>query len=129
MAEEQGGKRPIIIKKIYQQHDGQMAGVRQPAGVHYLSGMMAFFILVWLLAAASPQARQGVVDYFHHRPGISISGGSDTGAGIKQKETEQLQQLKGVLEQLIAREPQLQQFKDQVEVEVAEGGLRIQVAD
>lgn len=76
MADEKGGKRPIIIKKVLRNPDDRQGASWKPAPTHYLAAMIPFLLLAWLLAMASPQAKQAVVDYFQPRPQVSLSGGS-----------------------------------------------------
>lgn len=71
MAEEKNTKRPIIIRKVLNRQ-----GVSwKPASTHYFAAMIPFLLLAWLLAMASPQAKQAVVDYFQPRSQVSLSGG------------------------------------------------------
>jgi chemotaxis protein MotB len=74
MAEEKEEKRPIIIKKIRKVHGGRQGVNWKPAPIHYFAAMIPFFLLAWLLAMASPPAKQAVVDYFQGRPQVSVSG-------------------------------------------------------
>lgn len=153
MSDNKGGQRPIVIKKVNKGHGGHHGGAWKLAYADYVTAMMAFFLLMWLLAMASPQTKQGLAEYFKDPSKVSLSGGSGTGdrtslipgggesitreAGHgkktdtrnKQKEAEQLQQLKMELEQMIKKEPQLQQFKEQFKVEITEEGLRVQIVD
>ncbi|MCC7263087.1 MAG: flagellar motor protein MotB [Candidatus Latescibacteria bacterium] len=153
MSDAKGGQRPIVIKKIKKGHGGHHGGAWKLAYADYVTAMMAFFLLMWLLAMASPQTKQGLAEYFRDPAKVSLTGGASTGDRTslipgggesitremghgkktdtrnKQKEAEQLQQLKLELEQMIKKDPQLQQFKDQFKVEITEEGLRVQIVD
>ena len=70
MADDKSEKRPIIIKKVRKVQVNW-----KPASTHYFAAMISFFLLAWLLAVASPQARKAVGDYFHAQPQTPLSGG------------------------------------------------------
>jgi chemotaxis protein MotB len=73
-------KAPIIIKKIKKGgHGGHHGGAWKIAYADFVTAMMAFFLLLWLLSSASDQTLQGVADYF--TPTVGISG--EMGVGIK----------------------------------------------
>ena len=74
MSDDKSEKRPIIIKKVRKLHDQYQDAGWRPAPAHYLAAVIPFFLLAWLLAMASPQARQAVVDYFHHPSQVPASG-------------------------------------------------------
>ncbi len=57
--------RPIIIKKIIAQaHNGHHGGAWKVAYADFVTAMMAFFLLMWLLGATSEKQRKGIADYF-----------------------------------------------------------------
>lgn len=72
--------RPIIIKKkkVYAAQ-GHHGGAWKVAYADFVTAMMAFFLLMWLLNATTEEQRKGIADYFN--PSIPIAavsgGGSD----------------------------------------------------
>ncbi|MCC2646077.1 MAG: motB [Rickettsiaceae bacterium] len=73
-------KAPIIIKKIKKGgHGGHHGGAWKVAYADFVTAMMAFFLLLWLLASASEKTLQGLADYF--TPTVGING--QMGVGIK----------------------------------------------
>jgi chemotaxis protein MotB len=57
--------RPIIIKKIIDGgHGGHHGGAWKVAYADFVTAMMAFFLLMWLLGATSEKQRKGIADYF-----------------------------------------------------------------
>jgi chemotaxis protein MotB len=57
--------RPIIIKKIVgEAHGGHHGGAWKVAYADFVTAMMAFFLLMWLLGATSEKQRKGIADYF-----------------------------------------------------------------
>ncbi|MDR3440816.1 flagellar motor protein MotB [Telmatospirillum sp.] len=60
MAEQQ----PIIIKRIKKSHAAHHGGAWKVAYADFVTAMMAFFLLLWLLNAVTEEQLQGVADYF-----------------------------------------------------------------
>jgi chemotaxis protein MotB len=84
--------QPIIIKrKRVVKADGHHGGAWKVAYADFVTAMMAFFLLMWLLNATTEEQRKGIADYFN--PTIPISrisgGGSDglNGSSIFTEET------------------------------------------
>lgn len=69
--------RPIIIrrKKVYAAA-GHHGGAWKVAYADFVTAMMAFFLLMWLLNATTEEQRKGIADYFNPNiPIAAISGG------------------------------------------------------
>jgi chemotaxis protein MotB len=59
------GDRPIIIKKIRKGgHGGHHGGAWKVAYADFVTAMMAFFLLMWLINTTSPEQKRGIADYF-----------------------------------------------------------------
>ncbi len=76
--------RPIIIKrKKIIAGGGHHGGAWKVAYADFVTAMMAFFLLMWLLNATTEEQRKGIADYFS--PNIPIAavsgGGSDALSG------------------------------------------------
>ena len=57
--------RPLIVKKvIVQGGDGHHGGAWKVAYADFVTAMMAFFLLLWLLGATTEDQRKGLADYF-----------------------------------------------------------------
>ena len=71
--------RPIIIKRKKVSGDGgHHGGAWKVAYADFVTAMMAFFMLMWLLNATSEQQRAGLADYFAPTSSINrTSGGGD----------------------------------------------------
>jgi len=145
------GRKNIIIRKVKKAaHGGHHGGSWKVAYADFVTAMMAFFLLLWLLSMTSDEKRARVSTYFNtfnifeksgtsmmlDAPGGAVgdSGGSfgkidkDMGKGasdVPQAHTpEQFKdKLKGEIE------AKLGDVKDQVLVDVFEGGVRIQLTD
>jgi len=93
MADASNGLAPVIIikKKKKGGGDGHHGGAWKVAYADFVTAMMAFFLLMWLLNATTEEQRKGIADYFN--PTIPISrisgGGSDglNGSSIFTEET------------------------------------------
>ncbi|SFB05153.1 chemotaxis protein MotB [Poseidonocella pacifica] len=74
---------PIIIKrKKVVSGDGHHGGAWKVAYADFVTAMMAFFMLMWLLNATTEQQRAGIADYFSPTIPLSpISGGGDGAFG------------------------------------------------
>jgi len=57
--------RPIIVKKIVMEaHGGHHGGAWKVAYADFVTAMMAFFLLLWILGATTEKQRKGIADYF-----------------------------------------------------------------
>jgi chemotaxis protein MotB len=57
--------RPIIVKKIIDGgHGGHHGGAWKVAYADFVTAMMAFFLLMWILGATTEKQRKGIADYF-----------------------------------------------------------------
>jgi chemotaxis protein MotB len=55
----------IIVKKIYiEGHGGHHGGAWKVAYADFVTAMMAFFLLLWILGATNEKQRKGIADYF-----------------------------------------------------------------
>ncbi|HIQ17947.1 MAG TPA: flagellar motor protein [Novosphingobium capsulatum] len=67
MAKPPKGKeppKPIIVKKITVVAGGHHGGAWKVAYADFVTAMMAFFLLMWLLGATTEKQRKGIADYF-----------------------------------------------------------------
>jgi len=57
--------RPIIVKKVIEApHAGHHGGAWKVAYADFVTAMMAFFLLMWLLGATTEKQRKALADYF-----------------------------------------------------------------
>ena len=71
-------QRPIIIKRIKKVSGGAHGGAWKVAYADFVTAMMAFFLLLWLLHSTSKEQKEGLSDYF--TPTVA-STQSTSGAG------------------------------------------------
>ncbi|MDP1766239.1 MAG: flagellar motor protein MotB [Methylotenera sp.] len=78
MAEER--VRPIIVKKIKKGGGGHHGGAWKIAYADFVTAMMAFFLLMWLLGSTSKAQKEGISDYFKTPLKVALMGGTSVGA-------------------------------------------------
>ena len=75
-------KAPIIIKRKKVIAGGHHGGAWKVAYADFVTAMMAFFLLMWLLGATNEKQRKGIADYFNPTiPIMKASGGGDGAFG------------------------------------------------
>ncbi|MFC3531146.1 flagellar motor protein MotB [Vogesella facilis] len=78
MADE--SQRPIVVKKIKKGGHGHHGGAWKIAYADFVTAMMAFFLLMWLLGSTSSGMLAGISDYFRTPLKTALQGGEGTGA-------------------------------------------------
>ena len=142
--------KTIIVKKIKKGHGGgHHGGSWKVAYADFVTAMMAFFLLLWLLTMTSSEKRAVLAQYFKNFSLFSESGKSfmkessqifqqaggevkSSGSPVEQAAGEismkiATEQLKEQLKKAVQNK--LKALKDQVLVDVFEGGVRIQIVD
>lgn len=141
------GNRPIIKRVKRGSHEGHHGGSWKVAYADFVTAMMAFFLLLWLVTMVSPEKRARVAAYFKYfslfeRGGKSIlDGGLDmyreygdeTPRLILPKDIVEIQPAinKGELAERLKElvQERLADVKDQVLIDVAYEGVLVQVVD
>ncbi|MES2016341.1 MAG: flagellar motor protein MotB [Pseudomonadota bacterium] len=77
MADE--GLRPIIVKRIKKTAGGHHGGAWKIAYADFVTAMMAFFLLMWLLGSTSKGDLNGIAEFFATPLKVAMSGGSGAG--------------------------------------------------
>lgn len=140
------GDKPkiIIIRKKKRGHSDAHGGSWKVAYADFVTAMMALFLLLWLLSMVSEEKKVVLSDFFKHysvfESGQSFMPGSkhamkETGLefgttkNIRVKGMQQVpaELLKEKIESELSEK--LKDIKDQVLMEVVEGGLKIQIVD
>ncbi|GMV63016.1 MAG: membrane protein [Parvibaculum sp.] len=57
-------EQPIIIKKVKKAAHAHHGGAWKIAYADFVTAMMAFFLLMWLISMTTPEQKQGLADYF-----------------------------------------------------------------
>jgi len=151
-------EQPIIIKRKKVVAGGHHGGSWKVAFADFATAMMAFFLVLWLTATASPEQKLAVEGYFKDPIGF-MEGGSanpvdlegsasvineasqDVESSTIQIEDQVVDELAETLEQRrmeqlfqelkerIEQNETLQEFKDQLLIDITDEGLRIQIVD
>jgi chemotaxis protein MotB len=80
-AEEVAPPVPIVIKKITVVHPhGHHGGAWKVAYADFVTAMMAFFLLLWIVGATNEDQRKGIADYF--TPTVIQQQGSGGSNGV-----------------------------------------------
>jgi chemotaxis protein MotB len=137
----------VIRKRRKKSHDAHHGGSWKVAYADFVTAMMAFFLLLWLLSMVAPEKKIAMSEYFSNfslmkdqpqQSGTSVldksSGVMDMGRAI-QKESYRMNEGKKATPQELAAmmkmaiENKLQTMKKQVLVDTTPEGLRIQIVD
>ena len=72
--------QPIIVKKIKKGSHAAHGGAWKIAYADFVTAMMAFFLLMWLLGSTSEGDKKGIADYFQSPLKVALlNGGSGSG--------------------------------------------------
>ncbi len=146
-AKKDAAKQPIIVKKVKKGHGGAHGGSWKVAYADFVTAMMAFFLLLWLLAMVSPEKRIVMAEYFKQFSVFKESGSSffEGTKGIvaqpggSQQSPQNMDINKGAASEVTAEQmkdkiteavsTKFDELKDQVMIDIFEGGVRIQLVD
>ena len=78
MAEDKN-KRPIVIKRIKKVVGGHHGGAWKIAYADFVTAMMAFFLLMWLLGSTAKGDLSGIANYFKTPLKVALMGGAGSG--------------------------------------------------
>ncbi|WKX25360.1 flagellar motor protein MotB [Tatumella ptyseos] len=148
---------PIIVikkKKKHARHDSH--GAWKIAYADFMTAMMAFFMVMWLISIADPQKLESLADYFrmplrvalapgkHQSDATTVIPGGEAGQkkestesypnpsiGRKDKDRDRkaLQGIKHKIEQLLLTDPRLKSLRPHLFLTMINRGLRIQIVD
>lgn len=71
--------RPIIVKRIKKVAGGHHGGAWKIAYADFVTAMMAFFLLMWLLGSTAKGNLQGIAEYFQTPLKVAMAGGDGSG--------------------------------------------------
>jgi chemotaxis protein MotB len=73
------GQRPIIVKRVKKGGHGHHGGAWKIAYADFVTAMMAFFLLMWLLGSTTKGDMEGIANYFKTPLKVAMQGGSGSG--------------------------------------------------
>ncbi|MBC7700886.1 flagellar motor protein MotB [Aquabacterium sp.] len=167
MAGDSKKVQPIIIKRVKKGGHAVHGGAWKIAYADFVTAMMAFFLLMWLLGSTTEGDKKGIADYFNSPLKVAMLGGAGSGdassiimgggnnlaesvgqvkkgasetAEVKARkkaikaeqamaERSQLAALKAKMEEVIANDYRLAQYRSQIQLDLTAEGLRIQIVD
>jgi len=150
-------KQPIVIKKKVVKGHGHHGGAWKVAYADFVTAMMAFFLLMWLVGSTTREQRAGISDFFKNPSPMQGPGGASTSmiklggtrdmpsspvqmqnlgstmtpdkADAEKRDRVRLQSLEVELKKAIDRSQALKPYKDQLFIDITPEGLRIQIVD
>lgn len=72
-------QQPIVVKRIKKGGGGHHGGAWKIAYADFVTAMMAFFLLMWLLGSTTKGDLKGIADYFNTPLKVALMGGSGSG--------------------------------------------------
>jgi chemotaxis protein MotB len=149
-------KGRIVVRRVAASGGGGHGGGGwKIAYADFMTAMMAFFLVMWLLSNASPKQREGIAEHFRMPLKVAINGGeksstSDSvipGGGTDptsnidgemrrvmadaddEADANRLESMKKRLDALIENSPVFKQFRSQILIDITTEGLRLQIVD
>ena len=125
-SEDDEGTTVIIQKKVNKGHAAH-GGSWKVAYADFVTAMMAFFLMLWLLSMLSQESRDNLKEYFKSYKAFKHTGKQDAKSSdsIKQADTSSLNDAR-MVEEL---KKKFEGADDHLKVENVPGGIRIQVMD
>lgn len=71
--------QPIIVKRVKKGGHGAHGGAWKIAYADFVTAMMAFFLLMWLLGSTTEGDKKGIADYFASPMKVALAGGAGSG--------------------------------------------------
>ena len=152
MADQQAETKIRIVKKKGD-HGGAHGGAWKVAYADFVTAMMAFFLLMWLLNSADKNTKAGIAGMFqdpnffntqrgkeilaNYGKGILPGGrgmapgpdGSSDNTPAAERERRALQSTANAIQDAFNNDELLKVFKDQIHMDFTDEGLRIQIQD
>lgn len=72
-------QQPIVVKKIKKGGGGAHGGAWKIAYADFVTAMMAFFLLMWLLGSTAQGDLNGIAEFFQNPLKVALPGGSGSG--------------------------------------------------
>jgi len=131
----------VIIKKVKKGHAGHHGGAWKVAYADFVTAMMAFFLLMWLVSMTDEAQKLGITEYFEKYSMFKNYGATDKGGkedktdiGLPQKKQADVEvnedpynKMTEALQTDIRR--QFGSMLDQVQMDFTTEGFRIQLVD
>jgi chemotaxis protein MotB len=109
------GGGSVVIKRVEEGGHGHHGGAWKVAYADFVTAMMAFFLLMWLLNATTEEQRRGISDYFNptHLMARSSSGSGQPFGGQTPHSTGDMTRDSGALRVQQGRQPVMVDLEDE----------------
>ena len=147
-------KHRVIVKKVGGGHGGHHGGGWKIAYADFMTAMMAFFLVMWLLSISTPKQREGIAEHFRMPLKVALSGGEKSslsssvipGGGpdpiaeegeeklsdaerAEMEDAARLADMKKRLDDMMENSPLFKQLRSQILIDITTEGLRLQIVD
>jgi chemotaxis protein MotB len=146
-------KHRVVIKRVAAHGGGHHGGAWKIAYADFMTAMMAFFLVMWLLAISTPKQRAGIAEHFRMPLKVALAGGEKSSLGSsmipgggadvmategevkkadpseEELDAQRLADMKQKLDALIENSPVFKQFRSQILIDITTEGLRLQLVD
>ena len=146
----------IVMRRKRKEIEPHHGGSWKIAYADFMTAMMAFFLVMWLLSLVTPRDLQVIAEYFRMPLMTAVTGGmkddrsasvipsgspsiipnpmpvpsrGDTHTEGDIRDVQRLERLREELDTMIETDPVLQQFKPQLLLDMTPDGLRVQIVD
>ncbi|MFV1474477.1 flagellar motor protein MotB [Serratia marcescens] len=144
----------VLVRKRKSHHAAHHGGSWKIAYADFMTAMMAFFLVMWLLAIASPQELTQIAEYFRTPLKVALTSGDKSSSesspipgggddptqqhGLVKKQVDspdsraeelRLNKLREKLDELIESDPRLKALRPHLLINMMDEGLRIQIID
>ena len=144
----------VLVRKRKSHHAAHHGGSWKIAYADFMTAMMAFFLVMWLLAIASPQELTQIAEYFRTPLKVALTSGDKSSSesspipgggddptqqhGLVRKQVDspdkraeelRLNKLREKLDELIESDPRLKALRPHLLINMMDEGLRIQIID
>lgn len=132
---------PIVVKKVIKKKGhGHHGGAWKLAYADFVTAMMAFFLLMWLLGSTDEETKKGISEYFQDPyeaskldkgkvPTLNEIDPTELDKQAEQEDKKQLDALKIKIEKMIKDDKNLNDVKEQIQLVTTPEGLRVQIVD
>jgi chemotaxis protein MotB len=132
---------PIIVKKVIKKKGhGHHGGAWKLAYADFVTAMMAFFLLMWLLGSTDEATKKGISEYFQDPyeasrvdkgvvPTLDEIDPTELDKQAEKEDSFKLEMLRIKIEKMLNENKNLNEIKDQIQLSITPEGLRIQIVD
>jgi chemotaxis protein MotB len=124
-------KRPILIIKKKGGHGGHHGGAWKVAYADFVTAMMAFFMVMWLLNSTTKPEQEAIAGYFKDPSGVGKKAGTSMASKGEDLTItrDNMPKLKEQLEEAMRKMPDFEKIHKNIEMTITGEGLRIELSE